>query len=290
MNFDRRQFLHAAGAAALTAPSLSAAKLNSTFSGVPLGAQSYSFRDRDLDGCVAAMKEIGLGVVELWSGHVEPKIQARGKEGREEIRKWRLEVPLEEIKAKRDKLKAAGIEIYAFNYSFREDFTDEEIDRGFVIAKALGAKCITASSNVSTAKRIAPAATKHKMLVGMHNHSRIVDNEFATAADFTKAMEAGKYIGVNLDIGHFTAANFDAVKYLGEHHAHITTLHIKDRKKDQGPNVVFGEGDTPIKETLLLLKSKGWKIPAMIEFEYKATDTVAEVKKCFDFCKRILTA
>ena len=43
----------------------------------------------------------------------------------------------------------AGINLYAYNYSFRDDFTDGEIKRGFEMAKALGAKVITASSTVS---------------------------------------------------------------------------------------------------------------------------------------------
>ena len=94
------------------------------------------------------------------------------------------------------------------------------------------------------------------------------------------------YICVNLDIGHFTAANFDAVDYLSKHHDRIVTLHIKDRKKNQGANVSFGEGETPIKEVLQLLKNKKYKIPANIEYEYKGADTVAEMKKCFAFCKQ----
>ena len=58
-------------------------------------------------------------------------------------------------------------------------------------------------------------------------------------------MKLSKYFKVNLDIGHFTAANYDAVAYLKEHHDSVTNLHIKDRKKAQGDNVPWGTGDTP---------------------------------------------
>ena len=55
-------------------------------------------------------------------------------------------------------------------------------------------------------------------------------------------MKLSKYFKINLDIGHFTAANYDAVAYLREHHANITNLHLKDRKKNQGDNVPWGHG------------------------------------------------
>ena len=89
-------------------------------------------------------------------------------------------------------------------------------------------------------------------------------------------------------IGHFTAANFDAVDYLKKHHADVVTLHVKDRKKDQGANVPFGQGDTPIKEVLRLLRDNRWAIPAMIEYEYKGADAVEEVRKSFEFMKQAL--
>ena len=266
------------------AAGLAVGKLNSKIKGVQLGAQSYSFRDRSLDEAIRAYADTGLSCCELWSGHLEPKGLDRNG-----LRTWRLTTPLSFFALTAEKFKKAGIDLYAYNYSFKDDYTDEEIKRGFEIAKALGVKCITASSNVSTAKRIDPFAKQYKMRVGMHNHSNIKPNEFATPDDFAKAMAGtSEYICINLDIGHFTAAGFDAVDYLKQHHDRIVTIHIKDRKKNQGDNVIFGEGDTPIKEVLTTLQKNGWKIPANIEYEYKGADTVAEVKRCYEYCKKAL--
>ena len=260
------------------------AKPNSVIHGVALGAQSYSFRDRSLDEAIKAMVDIGLSCCELWQGHAEP-----GKMKREELRNWRTTVSLDEFKKVRAKFKQAGIKLYAYNYSFREDFSDPEIARGFEMAKALGVKCLTASSNVSTAKRVNPFAVKAKMLVGMHNHSNIMPNEFARPDDFAEAMSGqSNYIAVNLDIGHFVAAGFDPVAYIEKHHDRIVTIHLKDRKKNQGANLPFGEGETPIRECLQLLKTRRWKIPAVIEYEYKGADTVEEVRKSYEYCKKML--
>ena len=54
------------------------------------------------------------------------------------------------------------------------------------------------------------------------------------------------------------------------------SLHLKDRKKDQGANLPWGEGDTPIKPVLQLLKTKSYDIPANIEDQYKGADTMAK--------------
>lgn len=279
----RRSF-SAAALGAASASLLPAAKINSTFKGVTIGLQSYSFRDRDLDGAIAAMQEIGIGSVELFSGHVEPRIRDRA-----ELRKWRETVAFSHFEAVRKKLDDAGIEIWAYNYSFRDDFSDKEVERGFEFAKALGVNRLTASSNVSTAKRIDPFAAKAKVYVGMHNHSNIKPNEFATPDDFAEAMKGtSKYIGINLDIGHFWAANFDPVAYLEKTAGRQVCIHLKDRKKNQGPNMPFGEGDTPIKAVLELMSKKKYKFPANIEYEYKGADSKVEVKKCFDYCKGLL--
>jgi sugar phosphate isomerase/epimerase len=279
--YSRRDF----GRAALAAAGVSRAwgKLDSRFHGVQIGVQSYSFRDRPLDDALAAMKQIGFSECELYQGHVEPKMK------RDELRQWRLSTPMSAFADVGRKFHQAGIQLYAYNYSFRDDFTDEEIDRGFQMARAMGARVITASSTVSAARRVGPFAEKHRMVVGMHGHSNTKDpNEFSTPQSFEQAMAFSRYIGVNLDIGHFFAAGFDPVDYIRKHHDKIVCLHLKDRKKDQGLNQPFGEGDTPIKPVLQLLKQNKWKIPANIEYEYKGADTVAEVKRCFEYCKQAL--
>jgi sugar phosphate isomerase/epimerase len=260
-------------------------KPNSKVKGVQIGIQTYSFRELSLDETIKGIAAAGINSCELWQGHIEPK-----KVSREELRKWRLNAPLTDFKAVRDKFNQAGIDLHAYNYSFRDDFTDEEIDRGFQMAKALGVEVITASGTVSVAKRVDQYAKKYKMPVGMHNHSNLNNpNEYATAESFAKAMEgASKYILINLDIGHFTAANFDAVEFLRKHHQHVVALHIKDRKRDQGDNVPFGEGHTPIKEVLKLMRDNKWSFPANIEYEYSGGDAVEEVKKCLDYCKQAL--
>jgi sugar phosphate isomerase/epimerase len=283
MMMTRRSFHRIVAGAA--GASMLLGKVNSVVDGVQIGAQSYSFRDRPLDDAIKAMAEVGLGECELWQGHVEPK-GLRGKE----LTNWRETVSLDELAKVRKKFDDAGIHLFAYNYSFRDNFSDKEIERGFEMTKAMGLNVITASSTVSCVPRIDPIAEKYKIRVGFHGHDATdKPNEFSTPESFAKAMEGhSKYMCVNLDIGHFTAAGFDPVDYLEKHHDRIVTLHIKDRKKNHGDNLPFGQGETPIKEVLQVLKKKKYKIPANIEYEYKGADSQAEVAKCFQYMKQAL--
>jgi sugar phosphate isomerase/epimerase len=250
---------------------------------VTIGAQSYSFRDRALEQAIAAMQKLGLRSCELWQDHVEPRGVPR-----EEKRRWRETVSLDTFHTVRDQFAKASIALSAYNISIKDDFSDAEIERAFDMTTALGAPLITSSSNIATVARIAPVAERRRMMVGMHNHSRIDPNEFATAKSLSDALAQNRFIAVNLDIGHFTATNEDAVAFLKQHHDRIVTLHLKDRKRDQGPNVAFGTGDTPIVAVLKMVSESAWSIPMNIEYEYKGGDAVDEVGKCLAYCRSAL--
>jgi sugar phosphate isomerase/epimerase len=303
--YSRREFGKLA-LAALALPRVTGASgFDSMVNGVRLGVQTYSFRELprpndDVDWLIKAVTAAGLSDVELFAPHVEPRTAGgrrppqdspEAKKAREDLRAWRLKTPLDHFRSVKKSFTDAGITIYAFNYSFNRSMTDEEIDRGFEMARALGAEIITASTTLDVAKRVAPFADRHKTVVAMHNHSNLTDpNEFATPESFAAARKLSKQFKINLDIGHFTAANFDAVSYIRENHDTITNLHLKDRKKNQGDNTPWGEGDTPIREVLQLLRKEKWPIRAYVEYEYKGAGTpIEEVKKCVEYVKTSLT-
>jgi len=301
MQYSRREF----GLMALSGLALSSRALAETLiGGVRIGVQSYSFRElpRRAGGdataaIIKAMGDTGLNECELWAPQIEPpSATGRGvapeerQRAREAVRRWRIETPLDHFRGIRKQFESAGLSIHAYNYSPDASYTDGEIDQGFEMAKALGAEFITSSTTLAVAKRIAPLAEKHRMVVSMHGHSRTDDpNEFATPESFAAALKMSKYFKINLDIGHFTAANYDPVAYLRAHHADITNLHLKDRKRNQGDDTVWGQGDTPIVAVLQLLKRERWPVRAYIEYEHRGqAGPVEEVRTCLDYVKRVL--
>src|SRR5262249_6241810 len=114
-------------------------------------------------------------------------------------------------------------------------------------------------------KHLGEAADKHQLMVGYHGHTAV------TPAIWEKSFGYAKHNGANLDIGRFVAGfNTSPLPFPTEHHDRITHIHVKDRKFGNrgGENVPFGQGDTPVKEVLQLVRDNKWNIQATIEFEY----------------------
>ncbi len=199
-------------------------------------------------------------------------------------------------KGVRKQFNDAGVDVQILCYNMNVNTKDDEIDYAFQMARDLGVRAMSCSTTVAVAKRVAPFADKYKIMWGGHGHANIFDDEeFAKPETFKEIMSFSKYIGVNLDIGHFTAAGYDPVAYIPQIHDRITNIHLKDRMKPDkcynSANVVWGTGQTPIKEVLQLMKKNKYTFPANIEYEYATptgSDSIAEVKKCYEYVKKCL--
>jgi len=136
-------------------------------------------------------------------------------------------------------------------------------------------------------QRLGDLAEKHDMMVGYHAHTQ------ATPTLWDTALSQSDHNGINLDIGHYTAGTSSSpVDFILKNHKRILSMHLKDRKFHNGPNMPWGQGDTPIKEVLQLMKKNGYKFPATIEQEYKipeGSDAIKEVKICREYAKNALS-
>ena len=303
-----------AGAAFAAVPRgiFAARAIDATVRGVKLGITTGSLNplpvvdgkdplDVLIDGCVA----IGAANVELAAGFFGPPVtgglvggQAPAQltpeytKSREALRQWRTsQEALDRYTLVGKKFRDGGLNLLSISNTFSDDCTDDEMDWMFRGMRALGVKMFQSNqTRVSMGPRLVPFAEKYKIMPSFHTHSAVNDpNEIASPASLQKLMDLSTDFRICLDIGHFTAGNNDAVAYLREHHDRITHIHVKDRKRDNGPNVAWGTGDTPIIPCLQLIRDNHWPIYALIEREFKGTGTPPEETKAdLDYMKHAL--
>jgi sugar phosphate isomerase/epimerase len=293
----RRKFLEMA-TAGLALASAVHAKISSRFHGVYVGMQTYTLRGLGCDDVIAAMRQVGLHECELWSSQAEPKAAEVG-----DLAKWRATVSLDYFTALRKKFNDAGIEIYAYNPRFGGGgrgargpgrtpdasaspnsgnapsappaMTDEEIDHLFQMAKALGATTINSRISADLAPRVAQAAERHKMIVGITTQEPAI-------------LAASPYFRYDVDTAGCLRAGHDPLEFIQQNFDKLTDVHLNDTKAT-GPSVPLGQGDTHIKEILLLMKHKKSRVRALIDSNYAGSEaSVDELKKTVDYVRGVL--
>lgn len=296
---------------------------NSLIKGVQIGVTTYSFRsmpsqpDKLIQYCINS----NINAVELKGDEVEdylgkpanpvklparpaagqPKVElseetkAQMKQYQQDVAKWRETVPMDGFKELRKKFNAAGLHIFAYKpNALAPENTDGEVEYALRAAKALGAISVSVElpSDPTQTQRLGDLAAKNKVYIGYHAHLQ------ASETAWDQALAQSPYNTINLDCGHFMAAGNTKESLLSlieKKHKYITSMHLKDRKTkaNGGKNMPWGEGDTPLKEILTLMKEKKLKMPATIELEYdipKDSDAVKETKRCRDFAQTLLEA
>jgi sugar phosphate isomerase/epimerase len=305
----------------LAAPAVAAWPLqrqSSVFGGVTIGMiGNLGLTTTDPRALAAAAAGIGLSSVELGAGPMEtfagaPAAPARGagpgggRQGRgpaapltpeqeaerrayaTAIAAWRASAPMDKFREFAQIYRDAGIRIHAFRITLTEAMSDAEYDYAFNAARTVGASSLTMElpTNGAMTKRIGDFAANHRVMTGYHTHLQ------ATPTIFDEALSQSPYNGIQLDIGHYVAATSQSpIPLIERHHGRITSMHLKDRKVNAGANLPWGQGDTPIREVLQLMKAQGYTWPAFIELEYPVPDgstRVAEIGKCLEYCRNAL--
>jgi sugar phosphate isomerase/epimerase len=207
---------------------------------------------------------------------------------RDDLRQWRLSTPMSHFTDIKKKFSDNGVTVFAYCVNgMGDDFTSDEIDVMFNQAKALGASTISSSTTLSVAQKLVPVCEKHQFTVAFHNHDQLDDpNQFASGESIKKGLAMSPWFRSNLDIGHYVESNLDPIPFIKENHDKITHMHVADGTKDHGQEVYFGQGNTPLKAVMNLLKDNHYNIVGMVEIEYRtpAGSTPAlEVKKCIEY-------
>lgn len=204
---------------------------------------------------------------------------------------WRKNVSMSKFEELRKMYNDAGISIFAFKpRCFEKDNSDDDIRYGMRAAKALGASHVTTEhpSDDQHTDRLGKIAEEEGVLVGYHGH------EQSTLTLWDTAVSQSNFNRLNLDLGHYAAAEVgDPLQIIKDKSDKIVSMHLKDRKKlsNGGENQVWGQGDTPIKEAVRLIRDNGYSFVITIELEYdipEGSNEIKEVKNCVVYIQNAL--
>lgn len=315
MSITRRRF------AGVILPSLAVASDNlfatrKETHGLSFGLHTFSFHEimeggmSAVDEILADTRRLGVNFVELYAPQLSPFPMPEGfykkwreaahptevlrSDGLQKIRReklllWRVNLPPSYFQAVRSKFSAAGVDIFALNYSFDISMSDAELDSGFEQAKMLGTKIITSSSTLSMAERLVPFATRHRMIVAFHNTTSSDPDRVVSPDAYAKLLAMSRWYTVNFDVAHYFAAGYDPVSFIEQHYKSIVSLHVHDRKRNNGPSVPNGEGDAPLREILQVLHNRSFSIPLFYELEWVGSgEPVPEIAKDLQYLQGLI--
>jgi sugar phosphate isomerase/epimerase len=220
-----------------------------------------------------------------------PEQEATRAKYNADMKAWRLAQPISKFEEVRKMFNDAGVNIHIVKFS-PSRWSDEEIDYAFKAAKALGAKGVTEEIGAEAVKKLGPIAEKHGMYAIFHQHMQFATPGFS----YDPFLAVSPAVMMNFDAGHFFGSTgLHPNTIIEKYHDRILSIHMKDKtgpKTDPAnTNQVWGQGEMPIADVLLLVKKQKWPIHCDIELEYDVkpwSNAVKEVKTCVDYAKEIL--
>jgi len=264
----------------------------SNFGGVQIGAITYSWRSMPggVDNVIKYCNEAGISSIELMSNDVEDFLGA--PKNQQDRKAWRLALSMTKYEEVKKMFDNAGIKIHIIKFS-PSKWSDEEIDYAFNAAKALGAKGVTEEIGEDAVKKLAPFAAKHGLYAIFHQHMQFATPGFS----YDPFLALSPVVMINFDAGHFFGSTgIHPNTIIEKYHDRIISIHIKDKtgpKTDPAnTNQVWGQGEMPLADVLLLIKKNKWPIYCDVELEYDVkpwSTAQKEVKTCVQYAKQILT-
>jgi hypothetical protein len=301
MKLSRRQFTQAIGAVAATA-ACSRKSFGFAENGPKLGLNTWSLRalsqQEAIPVIIQTMKQARLQECQILFTHIEPakfnpvfpvgvfnppkssptpQQQEQQKATEAALTEWRLSVPMSYFENIRSTFEKQGLRIKS--YSLRFGSSEAEIDRLFLMAKALGADSIVTRLPAASTSMVAAAADKHQMIVSL---------QVSDLDEVKKQLAASQYFRMDPDIGDLTKAKIDPMQFVETNYTSMSAFDLKDAMPG-GPSVPFGEGQAHIKQVLQFFKDKRVPITAYVDCDYAGTGrSPEEVEKCASYARALI--
>jgi sugar phosphate isomerase/epimerase len=277
---DRRRFLGAgASALALAALPAWAADKDDPFGGFKVGAQSYTFREVDLEPTLKRMKELGLKYGEFYQKHCPMVVDKKP-------------VTPEAIKAFLKLCKEYDVTPLAWGVQgFSKNHDDNK--KTFEFGKALGLKMFSADPSPDSFDSLDKLCEEYKIAIGIHPHGPVgrgLHRWYSAEVILAAVKDHNPLIGSCLDTGHLIRAaqlgkKLDPAEQIRTMGKRNFGIHLKDNDNKRDTNVVFGKGVLDVPAVLKALREVKFGGLISIEYEASASNPVPDVKACIQVFK-----
>ena len=258
---SRRDFL-ATSAVAATALAVGTARGAdaSPYGSWNIGAQSYSFRDFDLEGALKNYQTLGLKYAEFFSRHIP------------------LDSSPARIQAILNTCKQYGVTPAA--YGVQQFTKDHDANRkNFELGKALGLKYLSADPSKDSFDSLDKLCDEYKIAIGIHPHGpggrppRLTMHQWYSAEVILPAVkDHHPLIGTCIDTGHILRCilldkKLDPADQIRQMGARNFGLHLKDFDEKTKAECIVGKGMLDVAGVLKALKDV--KFTGYINLEYE---------------------
>ncbi len=278
LSLDRRRFLRA-GVAAVglsSLPSLLRAdeRKEDAFGGFKLGAQSYTFREFDLEATLKRMKDLDLHYAELYQKHAPLNSSPAQIAALLKLCKEYEVTPL-----------AWGV------HGFTKNTDDNR--KVFDFGKALGVKMFSADPAPDSFDSLDKLCEEYKIAIGIHPHGpqgRRLHRWYSAEIILKAVKDHNPLIGSCLDTGHLIRAaqlnkKLDPAEEIRIIGARNFGIHLKDHDNQRQEDVIFGKGVLDVPAVLKALRNVKFAGMLSIEYEAHAKNPVEDVRACVQVVK-----
>ncbi len=266
-HLSRRHFLAVGAAAAATVsgfPRTVFAGGDDRFGGWPIGIQSYSLRNFDVDEALRHIQGLGLHYVEFYGKHLSPGSS------------------VEQLATMKKKLADAKISISAHGVNgFSKNHDNNR--KIFEFAKAAGIRNITANPHADSFDSLDKLVEEYNIRIAIHNHGPgALYDGLKTVQNAVK--DHHKLIGACVDTGHTLRSGENPVEWVEALGDRVFALHIKDvaEKQKRTHDVIIGSAHLDLVGLFKALRKVGFPKDGSISLEYESNpqNPIDDLKQC----------
>lgn len=232
--------------------------------------QTWTLRNLNFDQVVEFAQRHGIKDLQLIPNHLDYKKESQ-----------------EQIAAKKARLEAAGLRAYTYGVA-GTSMDKNENRKLFEFAKFMGMKLIVVEpGDFRIWDNLEELAKEFDIKVAVHNHG--IKSLYGNPAIVRQViLHRDARLGVCMDVGWITSANFDAAQVFNDYKGRVFDIHLKDKKvqktakgDDVANDTHVGEGDANYKGLFEALRKAGYSGRLAIE-----TDSQDFARKPDDFVRK----